>query len=131
MSLRPGATGRHLAWWSRAVLAALAVVSAACSHNQQPDIDDGISRDPIVVHVKNENFLDMNVYVVNTSGGRTRLGTVTGNTNTTFVIPDYVLGPANSVSFIVEPIGANRAPMSNSLYVQPGTTVVLTIPPNG
>jgi hypothetical protein len=110
-----------------AMIAAVAGCSRAASHGSNSGDVTPVTR----VRVENQAFLDMNVYVVNTSGGRTRLGTVTGNTNSTFVIPDYVLGPANSVSFIVEPIGANRAPISNSLYVQPGTTVVLTIPPNG
>ena len=73
----------------------------------------------------------MNVYVVGDGGSRNRLGTVTGNTDQEFVIPDYIIGPASTVRFLVEPIGSNRSPISNSLAVQPGQTVTLTIPPNG
>ena len=60
--------------------AALVLIAiAACAHN----INDGDSEpaprpDPIPVHVKNENYLDMNVYVVS-SGVSRRLGMVSGN----------------------------------------------------
>lgn len=119
MSLRPGATGRRLAW-SRAVLAALAVISAACSHNPQPDIDDG-SRDPIVVHVKNENFLDMNVFAV-ASGATRRLGTVTGNGSGEFNVP-WSFGSASGLVLVAQPIGSRGSASSPSLSVSPGQVI--------
>ncbi len=112
------------------IVAVLATV-AACSHNARPGRDDNGPQPVTRVRVENQAFLDMNIYVLGTGGGRQRLGTVTGNTNQEFVIPAYIVGPANSVRFLVEPIGSNRAPISNSLSVQPGQTVTLTIPPNG
>jgi hypothetical protein len=114
-----------------AVLAGLIAGVAACSHAAKHAGDRDDVRLTTRVHVENQAFLDMNVYVISDGGGRTRLGTVTGNTNQDFVIPDYIVGPANSVRFLVEPIGSNRAPISNSLSVRPGQTVTLTIPPNG
>jgi len=104
---------------------------AACSHAAKHAGDRDDVRLTTRVHVENRAFLDMNVFVISDGGGRTRLGTVTGNTDQDFVIPDYIVGPANSVRFLVEPIGSNRAPISNSLSVRPGETVTLTIPPNG
>jgi hypothetical protein len=113
-----------------AIVALLATV-AACSHATRHARDDeGDQQLTTRVRVENQAFLDMNVYVINDGGARQRLGTVTGNTSQEFVIPSYVLGPANSVRFYIEPIGANRAPISNSLSIQPGQTVTLTIPPN-
>jgi hypothetical protein len=114
-----------------AVAAALIAGVAACSHAAKHAGDRDDVRLTTRVHVENRAFLDMNVYVIGDGGGRTRLGTVTGNTDQDFVIPDYIVGPANSVRFLVEPIGSNRAPISNSLSVRPGETVTLTIPPNG
>jgi len=106
-------------------------VAAACSHSAK-HVEDGEDFNAVTrVQVENQAFLDMNIYVLSDGGGRRRLGTVTGNTNQTFVIPQDVIGPANSVRFLAEPIGANRAPVSNSLSVRPGQTVTLTIPPNG
>lgn len=114
-----------------AVIGAVIAGVAACSHTAKPGLDDGELKPVTRVRVENQAFLDMNVYVISDGGGRTRLGTVTGNTNQTFVIPEYIVGPANSVRFLVQPIGSTRAPISNSLSVQPGQTVTLTIPPNG
>ena len=113
-----------------AAVAMIATV-AACSHNAKRAGDSDDLHLTTRVHVENRAFLDMNVYVITDGGGRTRLGTVTGNTDQDFVIPEYVVGPANQVRFLVEPIGSNRAPVSNSLSVRPGETVTLTIPPNG
>lgn len=113
-----------------AVVAMIAAV-ASCSQSAKHARDNGQLEQVTRVRVENQAFLDMNVYVLSDGGGRTRLGTVTGNTNQEFVIPAYIIGPANSVRFLVEPIGSSRAPISNSLSVQPGQTVTLTIPPNG
>lgn len=113
-----------------AVVAMIAGI-AACSQGAKHARDNGELQPVTRVRVENQAFLDMNVYVLSDGGGRTRLGTVTGNTNQEFVIPAYIIGPANSVRFLVEPIGSSRAPISNSLSVQPGQTVTLTIPPNG
>ncbi len=112
-----------------AVVAMIATVGA-CNHTAKHAEDDDLH--PVTrVHVENQAFLDMNVYVLTGGGGRTRLGTVTGNTNQDFVIPEYVVGPANSVRFFVEPIGSNRTPISDEISIRPGQTVTLTIPPNG
>jgi hypothetical protein len=111
------------------VVAKLATV-AACSHATHNMRDDEGGQLTTRVHVENQNYLDANVYVIGNGGARQRLGTVTGNTNQDFVIPDYIISPANTVRFLIEPIGSNAAPISNSLSIQPGTTVTLTIPPN-
>lgn len=110
-----------------AILAAVAACSRSAKHAEDSNDLNAVTR----VRVENQAFLDMNIYVIGTGGNRQRLGTVTGNSTSTFVIPAYIVGPANSVSFLVEPIGSRRAPISNSLSVQPGQTVTLTIPPNG
>jgi hypothetical protein len=111
------------------VVAMLAAV-AACSHATRHTRDEEGGQLTTRVHVENQAFLDMNVYVIGDGGARQRLGTVTGNTDREFVIPEYIIGPANSVRFLIEPIGSNHAPISNSLSVRPGDTVTLTIPPN-
>jgi hypothetical protein len=111
------------------VIAMLATVAACSRATSNARADEG-GQATTRVHVENRAFLDMNVYVIGDGGSRQRLGTVTGNTDQDFVIPDYIIGPANSVRFLIEPIGSNHAPISNSLSVQPGQTVTLTIPPN-
>ena len=71
------------------VVAMLAAV-AACSHATKRVGDDDLVQ-PTRVRVENQAFLDMTVYVIGDGGGRTRLGTVTGNTNQEFVIPAYII----------------------------------------
>jgi hypothetical protein len=114
-----------------ATLVAVLATVAACNHTARPGRDDNGAQLESRVRVENQAFLDMNVYIISDGGGRQRLGTVTGNTSQEFVIPPYIIGPANSIRMLVEPIGSNRASVSSSLSVQPGQTVTWTIPPNG
>jgi hypothetical protein len=111
-------------------MVALFATVGACSHATKHARDEGDLRPTTRVHVQNRAYSDVNVYILGDAGNRQRLGTVTGNTDGDFVIPDYFITPANSVRFLVEPIGSNAAPRSNSLSVQPGQTVTLEIPPN-
>jgi hypothetical protein len=111
------------------VVAMLATV-AACSHATRQMRDDEGGQATTRVHVENQNYLDANVYVIGDGGARQRLGMITGNTNQDFVIPNYIVSPANTVRFMIEPIGSNVAPISESLTIRPGETVTLTIPPN-
>src|SRR5437764_7974815 len=66
--------GFHREW--RGALVAIITVAAlsACSHNNDPNAEPVPIPDPISLHVRNENFLDMNVAVV-ASGVSRRLGT--------------------------------------------------------
>jgi hypothetical protein len=84
-----------------------------------------------VLKVENQGFPDMNVFVVPEGGGRVRLGTVTGNSNAYFTLPDYVVKGTGELRFQALPIATPRGPVSQSIMVTPGDTVVLTIPPAG
>jgi hypothetical protein len=102
------------------VLATLAVVLAACSRNKGQE-EFYPRADPIPVHVQNENFLDMNVFVVS-SGVSRRLGLVTGNSAADFKIQwSLLLG----VWFWVwgTPIGGRGSAGSGSLNVAPGQMI--------
>lgn len=82
-----------------------------------------------VLKVENQGFPDMNIFVVPQGGNRVRLGTVTGNSNGYFNLPDYVLRGTQELRFQALPIATPRGPVSESIVVTPGDTVVLTIPP--
>src|SRR4029079_7416700 len=62
---------------ARVALALLAIL-AGCTHNKGQDDDFYPRMEPIPIHVRNENFLDMNVAVVSNGVSR-RLGSVPGN----------------------------------------------------
>lgn len=82
-----------------------------------------------VVKVENQGFPDMNIFVVPEGSNRVRLGTVTGNSNAYFTLPDYVVKGTRELSFQALPIATPRGPVTQSIMVIPGDTVVLTIPP--
>jgi hypothetical protein len=70
----------------------------------------------------------MVIYAVS-SAQRVRLGLVTGNSTNSFTIPNYLLRTSGPLRFQADPIGGNRAPVSQEESVQPGDIVSLTIPP--
>jgi len=83
---------------------------------------------PTVLQVDNQGFLDMNVYAARSSQ-RVRLGTASGNSKSNFTVPSTLVSGLTPLRFIADPIGGNRASVSQEITVAPGDTVVLTIPP--
>ena len=83
---------------------------------------------PTYLKVENQAFLDMNVYVYRSSQ-RIRLGTVNGNSTTRMRIPSNLLFGSTPLRFQADPIGGNRASISQEISVSPGDEVMLTIPP--
>ena len=114
-----GALRRPMArrWRSAALLV---VFLAACSRNKGTE-DFYPRADPIPVHVQNENFLDMNVFVVS-SGVSRRLGTVSGNGAGDFKIA-WSLVNGQTISLTAIPIGGRGSAGSGSLSVSPGQMI--------
>ena len=83
-----------------------------------------------VLKVENQGFPDMNIFVLPEASSRVRLGTVTGNTNGYFTLPDYLIRGTRELRFQALPIATQRGPVSQSIIVTPGDTVVLVIPPS-
>lgn len=111
-----------------AVLAALAV-SWACARPSKEGDDDGyVPRAETMLRVENQDFLDMNVYVVR-SGQRIRLGSAPGLSTRVLSIPASLVGGGAELRFLVDPVGSNRTPISQEIFVQPGDVVDLIIPP--
>ena len=85
-------------------------------------------RQPTVVEVDNQGFLDMTVYAAR-SAQRVRLGIAGGNRKTALPIPSYLVIGLTPLRFVADPIGGRRASVSQEITVAPGDTVGLTIPP--
>jgi len=111
------------------VLLVLLLVLAACGGGRRTAAAGPASPDQArtTVRVENQNFLDMNVYVLNGTQ-RVRLGTVPGLTTRVFPIPQNLVFGISSLRFQADPVGANRAPISQEISVQAGDQVILTIP---
>lgn len=82
------------------------------------------------LQVQNQGFADMTIYVVRDNVQRVRLGLSTGNTTQLFRIPADLIAGAGTLRFIADPVGGNRAPVSDEITVRPGDTVTLIIPPS-
>ena len=81
--------------------------------------------EPIPVHVKNENFLDMNIAVV-VSGVSRRLGNVVGNGSGDFKI-DGNLALGQTIYLTATPIGGRGQAVSGGLSVGPGQMIEFTV----
>ncbi|OLD51550.1 MAG: hypothetical protein AUI63_00710 [Gemmatimonadetes bacterium 13_1_40CM_2_60_3] len=110
----------------RSALLALALLSAGCSHAVRSGPPE--PRPQTTLKVDNQNFLDMVVYVLR-AGQRIRLGTVTGLSSQVFTIPPDIVRSSPQLQFELHPIGGRGNPRSETISVQPGDEVVLTIPP--
>lgn len=94
----------------------------------KPEEDEGaVPRAETMVRVENQDFLDMNVYVVR-SGQRIRLGNVPGLSTRILQLPASLVGGGADLRFLVDPVGSSRTPISQEIFVQPGDVVDLIIP---
>ncbi len=110
------------------VLTLLFLGVAACSSLSRGSASSDQNA-PTMLQVDNQGFLDMTVYAIHNSQ-RVRLGSATGNTKTNLAIPSNLIFGLTPLRFIADPIGGNRASVSQEITVAPGDTVVMTIPPN-
>lgn len=117
------AAGRRLV---AALLLGASLAPAACARGGRSAAVAPEAR--TTVRVRNQGFLDMNVYVIR-GGARYRLGTATGNSTSVFTIPASIVQPLTPLRFLADPIGGNRTPVSEEITVSPGDEVGLLIPP--
>ncbi len=82
------------------------------------------------IEVDNRNFLDMRIYVMRGPSQRVRLGTVTGLSTQTLVIPSNLIFGATPLRFQADPIGGQARSVSHEITVSPGDEVRMIIPPS-
>ncbi|MGH9885181.1 MAG: hypothetical protein ACREBE_06615 [bacterium] len=106
---------------ARLVLATL-IAAAACTHNNsETETEDVYRPEPIPVHVKNENFLDMNVAIV-AGGVSRRLGQVSGNGSADFRV-NWNVANGQAISVTATPIGQSGRFTSQGLSLRPGQMI--------
>jgi hypothetical protein len=98
---------------------------SACFRNKHEDDDFYPRMEPIPIHVKNENFLDMNVSVVS-SGMSRRLGMVPGNSAGDFKV-DWAAANGQGITLVAIPIGGRGTANTGLLNVSPGQVVEFKI----
>jgi hypothetical protein len=113
-------------WHSRAGLIALLVLSSACGASRTtPTSNPQPSSDEIPVQIDNQNFSDMEIYVVR-NGQRLLIGQAGGLTKTTLTIRNAARGDGR-VRLLAEPIGGARPIATPTLVVPRGQSIFWTI----
>lgn len=101
----------------------LSLTTGACASRRGPSTTES---EQTVLVVKNDNYLDHNVYLLQGSQ-RVRMGTARGLATSRFNIPrQYVFG-VSVLQFLADPIGGNVTPVSERINVAPGDEVHLLI----
>lgn len=107
-------------------LAALLVV-AGCRSTGGARAPAG-QRSEAFVRVENRSMLDMTIYVLR-GGERRRLGLVNALSTQVLPIPSVLIDGSGVLRFLADPIGGNRTPVSEEIFVRDGDVVQLIIPP--
>jgi len=112
--------------YHRVVLGAamLLAASASCAKH---GVSSGPATQPIPLDVTNENWLDVDVFVVRGTT-RYRLGTVSGNSSATLSIPASVV-VHGEFQLMADPIGSKDIYVTDRITAGPDQTVQLTLAP--
>ena len=103
------------------------LLAAGCASQRSADESSTPREARTTVEVVNNNFYDVNIYVLS-SAQRHRLGTVGGGSTDRFTIPPYIVASGSTLRFQADPIGQVREPVSQQFDVFPGDQVRLVIP---
>ncbi len=112
---------------ARYLLIGVLLAGAGCGTNQAdttpaPESDSG----GLPVQIDNQNFNDMNIYLVN-GGQRFLLGQAGGLTRTTLTISEGVAPIDGRLRLEADPVGASPPVFTPELVVSPGQSVYWTI----
>ncbi len=85
--------------------------------------------EPVTVRVMNNNWLDMRIYVAETSTLQRRwpLGDVTGLSTARFELPDHLGAELGTLVLVAEAIGSHERQFTDRLQTWPGARVAWTI----
>ncbi|HKU63045.1 MAG TPA: hypothetical protein VJQ44_17725 [Gemmatimonadales bacterium] len=114
-------------------LAGLLGVAVACAGahpapppSPVPNTASAESKGRIPVEVDNQNYSDMDVYLLD-RGSRVLIGSVNGLTQSTLLLPAGATGTDGRVQLQADPIGAVSPIRTPQLLVAPGERVFWTI----
>lgn len=79
------------------------------------------------LEVENRSWSAVNVYAVR-GGQRVRLGTVQAVTTSVLTIPSAIVSGVTSLSFLIDPIGSSRTPISQEISVREGDQITIYVP---
>lgn len=108
-----------------AALAAALLALAGCNRYTSQAPQGGA----VALHVRNNAFLDVNVFSLPTTGidTRIRLGTVTGHSSLELTVPSTALRPGGILVLYLHAIGSNSDWVSPAVLVDPTQAACLDI----
>lgn len=109
-----------------AVLGA-ATLLAACASGGASRISSNPALQPISLTVTNQNWLDVNVFVMH-GNSRYRIGQVGGNGSATLSIPSGLI-MNGQVQLLADPVGSSDTYLTDMISVAPDEKVQLTVAP--
>jgi len=120
-----------------ASMLALLALTAGCGASRAPvadtpapksaaDSGSAVKRHSIPVQIDNQNFSDMDVYLVN-SGQRLLIGQAIGLNMTTLFIPASATRADGQVRLLASPLGASSPVATPLLIVPPGQAIFWNI----
>jgi hypothetical protein len=102
--------------------------SVACSHHvsseKGPAPSEGNTAIPL--EVTNHNWLDVVISVVH-DGLRTRVGTASASSSSSFALPARLLGQGREIRLVGRPIGGASSVITETIVVQPGQYIEWTL----
>jgi hypothetical protein len=108
-----------------AVLGAATLLAACASGASRISGRPGLQ--PVSLTVTNQNWLDVDVFVVR-GGNRIRIGEVSGNGSATLSIPSSLV-VNGQVQLLADPVGSNDTYTTDMISVAPDEKVQLTVAP--
>lgn len=133
---RPEANRRSAALpWTAAGLLAVVLAASACgTFGRQPGAPDPVSdggEEPreLTVHVKNNSWSAIHVYVV-ASGQWESLGVVASQNTADYAVSRSRLGGRGEIRLVADPIGSTQGYFSDPILVEPGDRVEWTLQNN-
>lgn len=105
----------------------LAITVACARRKANPDEPVPEFLADVALEVENRNFLDVTVYLIQ-HGNRQRLGTVTGSSTATVMIPkQFLRGYSAELRFLADPVGSPNAVVSDAVSLRPGEHIHWTL----
>jgi hypothetical protein len=117
-------------------LIGLLALSAGCGAEPSPKTEPTpaeaatTQRDKTRVEIDNQNFNDMNIYLLKAGDTRVYLGSASGLTKTTLLIPRENVGGSWEVRLFADPVGPATPIRTGALLVAPKQSVYWTIGPD-
>jgi hypothetical protein len=104
----------------------ISLLAAAQCAGRAGTADPTTSSEEVRVTVRNDAFWDANIYLMRGSERR-RLGTVNGNSSSTFVLARHLVFGLTDLRFVVDWIGRRGGAASETIMAQPGDEIELVI----